>query len=136
MKKMSPSNSTNKLGETPRAAPKAAPPSLPAGGGAGGAVNVRVVCRVRPMNAKEKALLAEVKYDAKGNQLRETCVNFNPDDKTAITVFTQVEKLEKGSMDPYEKHSFNFDYVFECETTQVMVYEIAGKPIIESKEGR
>eukprot|EP01022_Parablepharisma_sp_SALTPOND_P014511 TRINITY_DN197_c0_g1_i3.p1 TRINITY_DN197_c0_g1~~TRINITY_DN197_c0_g1_i3.p1 ORF type:complete len:948 (+),score=117.39 TRINITY_DN197_c0_g1_i3:5507-8350(+) len=94
--------------------------------------NVRVVCRVRPLNAKEQALLENARYDARGNKIRETCVEFNPADKSSIVVYTQVEKLDKANPDPYEKHSFNFDYVFECATEQPKVYEVAGIPIVES----
>jgi hypothetical protein len=137
-KAVSPSNSAKKLDEGARATPKAggagAAVGAAAGEGSDGAVNVRVILRVRPMNAKEKALMTEVKYDARGNQLRESCVSFNPDDKTAIAVFTQVEKLDKGTTESYDKHTFNFDYVFECESTQMNVYEIAGKPIIDGKK--
>eukprot|EP00826_Nyctotherus_ovalis_P000843 TRINITY_DN10057_c0_g3_i2.p1 TRINITY_DN10057_c0_g3~~TRINITY_DN10057_c0_g3_i2.p1 ORF type:complete len:865 (-),score=328.92 TRINITY_DN10057_c0_g3_i2:560-3154(-) len=100
-------------------------------GGQGGA-NVRVVCRVRPFNAKEQAMLETTRYDAKGNKLRESCTEFNDNDTTSIVVYTQVEKLDKSNTDPYEKHSFNFDYVFNLGTEQKKVYEVAGKPIVES----
>jgi kinesin family protein 5 len=102
------------------------------GGSSQGGTNVRVVCRVRPLNSKEQALLENAKYDAKGNKIRETCTEFNPADKTAITVYTQAEKLDKSSSDPYDKHTFNFDYVFDTSTDQKTTYEIAGKPLVES----
>lgn len=98
--------------------------------GPSGGTNVRVVLRVRPMNAKEQAMLTETKYDSKGNKIKETCTDFNPNDKSAITVYTPVEKLESGK-DIYEKHVYNFDYVFECSTGQKSVYEVAAQPIIE-----
>ena len=94
--------------------------------------NVSVVCRVRPLNAKEQALLETARYDARGNRIREACSEFNPADKTSILVYTQVEKLDKSNPDPYEKHQFNFDYVFDSTTMQPPVYEIAAKPIVES----
>lgn len=82
------------------------------------------------MNEKEKKILAEERVDEKGNKVRETCVDFNPMDKTQVNVFTKPEK--PISADPYDKHQFNFDYVFDCDTQQVAVYEVAAKPIIES----
>ncbi len=100
--------------------------------------NVRVVCRVRPMNAKEQALLENARVDSKGNKIRETCTDFNGADPTAITVFTPADKIDKGGDKSsekdagFEKHNFNFDYVFECKTEQAKVYEVAAKPIIES----
>jgi len=100
------------------------------GGSSQGGTNVRVVCRVRPLNSKEQTLLENAKYDAKGNKIRETCTEFHPLDKTAITVYTQAEKL--SSTDPYDRHTFNFDYVFDTSTDQKTTYEIAGKPLVES----
>ena len=97
-----------------------------------GSTNVRVVLRIRPMNAKEEALLETARYDAKGNKIRETCVEFTPSDKTAVAAYTIVDRTDKT--DPYEKHTFNFDHVFDCSTDQAYVYDIAGKPIIESTQ--
>ena len=105
------------------------------GSGGGGGINVRVVLRVRPMNPKELVMAQEERYDARGNKMKDFCVDFTPSDKTAITIFTQVDKLEKNS-DPYEKHPFNFDYVFDCDTGQQQVYEVAAKPTIEGKHTR
>ncbi len=89
--------------------------------------NVSVVCRVRPFNAKEKEMIkvAEASNDPRN---RETCVDFNPLDKTVINVFTPNEKMDK---DPFEKHNFNLDYVFECGTDQATVYNVAAKPIVQ-----
>jgi len=106
--------------------------TAPASSSGQSGTNVRVVCRVRPLNSKEQAMLETSRYDAKGNKLRETCTEFNDSDHTSITVYTQVEKLDKSANDPYEKHSFNFDYVFNLTTDQKTVYEVAGKPIVES----
>lgn len=100
--------------------------------GGGGATNVKVVCRVRPMNEMEKSLLTNANFDAKGNKIRDICTEFNKNEKSEISIFTPVDKMDKSEKDPYEKHIFNFDYVFECGTTQPEVYEVAAKPIIES----
>lgn len=88
-----------------------------------GNVNVKVVIRVRPMNSKEQDFLSS--SNSKSNH-RETCVEFNKDDRSYINIFTESDKEQ------IDKHSFNFDYVFPCDSTQKDVYDIAGKPIIES----
>ncbi len=59
---------------------------------------------------------------------KDMCVQFNPDDKSMITVFTPNDKPDK---DPYEKHEFRLDHVFECGTDQSTVYEVAAKPIVK-----
>jgi len=89
---------------------------------------VSVVCRVRPLNENEQKLLAESKLKAESNH-KDMCVEFNPEDKCAITVYTPNDKQDK---DPYEKHEFRLDHVFECDTDQATVYEIAAKPIVNS----
>ncbi|CAG9316194.1 unnamed protein product [Blepharisma stoltei] len=75
-----------------------------------GTGNVRVVCRFRPLNEKEKAISMQV------------CVNFSPDNKTVL-----VRTSEGG-----EPTKFNFDYVFTPLATQRQVYEIAAKPTVEA----
>eukprot|EP00826_Nyctotherus_ovalis_P034573 TRINITY_DN2894_c0_g3_i1.p1 TRINITY_DN2894_c0_g3~~TRINITY_DN2894_c0_g3_i1.p1 ORF type:complete len:732 (-),score=224.34 TRINITY_DN2894_c0_g3_i1:134-2329(-) len=86
--------------------------------------NVRVICRVRPMNEKEEERLAS--SDSAG---RRVCTEFNPSDKKSITVFTPVEKLERDK-DPFDKHTFSFDHVFPCNSRQAEVYEVAALPTI------
>ncbi len=99
--------------------------------------NVRVVCRLRPMNKKELAMLENAKVDSNGNKIRENCVDFYRDDTTAITVFTPADKVDKSAEKEkdggFEKHKFNFDYVFDCASEQVKVYEVAARPIIDSE---
>ncbi len=89
--------------------------------------NVSVVCRVRPFNAREQEMLKEAQA-SNDPHFRPSCVEFNPSDKTVINVFTPNDKQDK---DPFEKHAFNLDYVFECGTDQATVYKVAAKPIIE-----
>lgn len=75
-----------------------------------GSGNVRVLCRFRPMNDKEKEISMQV------------CVNFSPDNKTVL-----VKNNDGG-----EPNKFNFDYVFTPAATQKQVYEISARPTIES----
>lgn len=77
------------------------------------------------MNAKEKELLAQTSAESKRKHM---CTEFDKDNKSVITVYTPTEKQDK---DPYEKHEFNFDYVFECSTDQEAVYTVAAKPIVQ-----
>ena len=71
--------------------------------------NVSVVCRFRPMNSTERQLNTE------------TCVSFNSDRKS-VKISEVTTKLK----------DFEFDYVFDTESTQEQVYEIAAMPIIQS----
>eukprot|EP00826_Nyctotherus_ovalis_P022017 TRINITY_DN17208_c0_g1_i3.p1 TRINITY_DN17208_c0_g1~~TRINITY_DN17208_c0_g1_i3.p1 ORF type:complete len:716 (-),score=267.91 TRINITY_DN17208_c0_g1_i3:108-2255(-) len=88
-----------------------------------GSDNVRVVCRARPMNDKEKELASL--------SSRATCTEFNPADHRAVTIYTPLEKPERDKP-PFDHHSFNFDHVFDSDAKQSEVYEVVGKPIIES----
>ncbi len=94
-------------------------------------MNVRVMCRVRPMNEKEKELLHAAQQTRTQTTIRATCVEFNPDDSTTIDVYTEREKPDK---ERYERHSFAFDYVFDCNAVQANVYDIVAKPLVDSKE--
>ena len=86
-----------------------------------------MVCRVRPFNEREKAMLEEAKMSPDSKR-KDMCVEFHPEDKSFITVYTPNDKQDK---DPYEKHDVRLDYVFECSTDQSNVYEIAAKPIVK-----
>jgi len=77
-------------------------------------------------------MLESAKQDGKGTKIRELCTVFNQSDITAISVYTPADKLDKGTTDPYDKYSFNFDYVFDCKTNQSKVYEVVGRPLVES----
>eukprot|EP00826_Nyctotherus_ovalis_P034572 TRINITY_DN2894_c0_g2_i3.p1 TRINITY_DN2894_c0_g2~~TRINITY_DN2894_c0_g2_i3.p1 ORF type:complete len:710 (-),score=229.01 TRINITY_DN2894_c0_g2_i3:143-2272(-) len=86
--------------------------------------NVRVICRVRPMNEKEEEQI--VSSDSLG---RRMCTEFSASNRKSITVYTPMEKLERDK-EPFDKHSFSFDYVFPCDSQQSEVYEVAALPTI------
>lgn len=71
---------------------------------------LKVVCRFRPINEKEKAISMQV------------CVDFSEDNRTVL--MKQTEALE-----PLK---FNFDHVFNPDSTQSSVYDISAQPIVES----
>ncbi|CAG9321136.1 unnamed protein product [Blepharisma stoltei] len=73
--------------------------------------NIKVVCRFRPLNQKEKEISMQ------------TCVDFSPDKRT-VHVRAQSESAE-----PLK---FNFDYVFDPSSHQSSVYDVAAKPVVES----
>mmetsp|Transcript_17621 Transcript_17621/g.17589 ORF Transcript_17621/g.17589 Transcript_17621/m.17589 type:complete len:735 (-) Transcript_17621:34-2238(-) len=73
--------------------------------------NIKVVCRFRPLNQKEKEISMQ------------TCVEFSPDNRT-VHVRAQSESTE-----PLK---FNFDYVFDPSSHQSSVYDVAAKPVVES----
>lgn len=77
-----------------------------------GPSNIRVICRFRPINEKEKLICAE-------NQ----CVEFPKDNKTVVIN----PQSEQGG-----PHNFVFDYVFTPAAEQENVYNIAAKPIVEA----
>lgn len=64
--------------------------------------NVKVICRVRPENAKEKALNVPLAV-----RIQSPCIDVTTDD---------------GS------NSFTFDHVFGAESTQAEVFELVAKP--------
>eukprot|EP01015_Nassula_variabilis_P008644 TRINITY_DN16858_c0_g1_i1.p2 TRINITY_DN16858_c0_g1~~TRINITY_DN16858_c0_g1_i1.p2 ORF type:complete len:205 (+),score=33.28 TRINITY_DN16858_c0_g1_i1:115-729(+) len=78
--------------------------------------NVRVVCRFRPLNEKEKELQNET-----------VCVEFK-DKQTVKIRMSQPSNSEAGGGTP----SFSFDRVFDVNAHQQEVYEFAAKPVIES----
>ncbi|CAG9322018.1 unnamed protein product [Blepharisma stoltei] len=73
--------------------------------------NIRVICRFRPLNEKEKEISMQ------------TCIDFSSDCKT-VTVQSHTENAE-----PLK---FNFDHVFDPSSSQSSVYEISAKPIVEA----
>lgn len=75
---------------------------------------MKVVCRVRPFNASEKA--------------KGVCTNleFLPDGK-AVKLKSVVEASSNSSI-----HEFNFDRIFDMTANQKDVYDVAAKPIIDS----
>lgn len=79
--------------------------------------NVIVVTRVRPLNRKEIEM---------GTQI---CLTFNPNRKDITLNLTP----ENAGAFPNQK--FTFDRNFDTNSTQKEVYDIAAKPIIDSKFG-
>ena len=77
-----------------------------------GPSNIRVICRFRPINERERSICAD-----------KQVVEFPPDHKTVIIN----PQSEQGG--PY---NFAFDYVFAPDSRQVDVYRIAAKPTVES----
>lgn len=73
--------------------------------------NIKVVCRFRPLNDKEKQIADGV------------CVNFLPDNKTVQM---------KSHPDGQESPRFTFDYVFNPSTHQADVYDMSARQIIHS----
>ncbi|OMJ65627.1 hypothetical protein SteCoe_37881 [Stentor coeruleus] len=73
--------------------------------------NVTVVCRFRPLNQKEK------------DMNDKPCVDFGSDGKTVVV---------KSQYENQGPQTFNFDIVFNPDSTQNSVYEGAAKPIVES----
>lgn len=73
--------------------------------------NVRVLCRFRPLNDREKQMTDQ------------TNIEFTPDNKTVHIN----QHTESGG--PLK---FTFDYVFTPNGSQVSVYEIAARPIVEA----
>ncbi|OMJ87533.1 hypothetical protein SteCoe_10708 [Stentor coeruleus] len=73
--------------------------------------NVTVVCRFRPLNQKEK------------DMNDKPCVDFGSDGKTVVV---------KSQYENQGPQTFNFDIVFNPDSTQNSVYEGAAKPIVNS----
>ena len=76
------------------------------------AANVKVVCRFRPLNEREKALGTTVCHDLL-------------DDKT-------VQIKDKENKDAKEPLKFSFDKVFDTNTSQEEVYNYSASSIIDS----
>ena len=74
--------------------------------------NIRVICRFRPLNDKERQ-----QYDEK------QCVEISKDNQTVI-----VNPMSESGGPLY----FNFDYVFPEFSIQEDVYNISAKPIVEA----
>ena len=83
---------------------------------------------MRPINEREKELIRNNSGKGDSSKHKDICVEFNPNDKTSLVVYTPNDKSDKET---YEKHPFNFDHVFESESDQASVYEVAAKPIIQ-----
>lgn len=79
--------------------------------------NVKVVCRFRPLNEREKAL---------GN----LTVHDLLDDKTVAIKDSKLEKVDKNGQP--ETLKFSFDRVFGMESTQEQVYTYAASSLIDS----
>lgn len=81
--------------------------------GAASTGNVIVVCRFRPLNQNE--------LNHGGTNV---CSDFHPN-KKSVTITTKGD----GTV---SKNEFTFDRVFDVNTSQIEVYNVAAKPIIES----
>ena len=79
--------------------------------------NVRVVCRIRPLNSKEK--------DRGGYDILEYTNEF----ETIIINRPKEDEAEKSNKQ--SKHSFNFDKCFPPGTSQADVYDVVAAPILE-----
>ena len=77
--------------------------------------NVIVVTRVRPLNKSEIQMGTQV------------CLTFNANKKD-ITL-----NLGKEYQGAFGEQKFTFDRIFDLNSTQKEVYDIAAKPIIDSK---
>jgi hypothetical protein len=77
--------------------------------------NVIVVTRVRPLNRKEIEMGTNI------------CLDFHPNRKD-ITL-----NLSQEGQGAFGSNKFNFDRIFDVNSTQKEIYDIAAKPIIESK---
>ncbi|CAG9323451.1 unnamed protein product [Blepharisma stoltei] len=73
--------------------------------------NVKVICRFRPLNSKEK------EYSER------SCIEFGSDLKS-VRMLTQ---SDAGCLPV-----FNFDRVFSPDSSQAEVYEMAARPVVES----
>ncbi|CAG9319287.1 unnamed protein product [Blepharisma stoltei] len=73
--------------------------------------NIRVLCRFRPLNEKEKAMAENI------------CVDFGPDSKTVMM------RAETENSEPLR---FVFDYVFDPSTVQSKIYKVAASPIVDA----
>jgi len=79
----------------------------------GSSGNVKVICRVRPLNSKEQGMGGNV------------CVDF-VDQRTIGIKNPNNPELGPGM------HKFTFDRVFDMKSKQEDVYDFAAKPVVES----
>jgi kinesin family member 5 len=77
-----------------------------------GTSNIRVLCRFRPLNEREKQEFPD-----------QMCAEFLNDNQSFI-IHPQSEHNDA--------HQFKFDYVFSPAASQESVYQIAAKPIVEA----
>lgn len=79
--------------------------------------NIKVLCRFRPFNEKEK------------QNANEVVVEFDDDEKSL-----KILKRENAeNPNNPEKVPFSFDHIFRLETEQKDVYEKAARPLVDSK---
>lgn len=86
--------------------------------------NIRVVCRVRPLNAKEKA-----------NGSTEI-VSFPSQNALAVNVRKTCLSCQLDSFWPFlsaQNKVFQYDQVFRPDSTQVAVYAGAAQPLVKGK---
>jgi kinesin family protein 5 len=76
--------------------------------------NVKVVCRFRPLNEKEKSQGAEIAQELL-------------DDKTVVVRDSPKEKAISSAEPP----KFTFDRVFDCGANQETVYTYAASSVVE-----
>ena len=91
---------------------------------------VRVVCRVRPLNEKEKrtglpvaahVLPCDVAVPTTSDDEKSGSEEQRKQNSTSLTI-----KMTDGA-----RHTFSFDSVFDVNSTQMDVYAMAAKPIID-----
>jgi len=73
-----------------------------------------VVCRFRPLNKKEKEMGSKA------------CTDFHAD-KKGVTI-----NLSPENAGAFASNKFNFDRIFDMDSCQKEVYDLAAKPIIDS----
>ena len=87
-----------------------------------------MVCRFRPFNQKEKDMGAKtgaVFENKQALQLNLTTVS--------ILIFPhQLFLPQDQASSSAQPHKFNFDHIFDMNSTQKEVYDSAAKPIIDS----
>ena len=78
--------------------------------------NIRVICRIRPENEREKNSLYKSCIDVLSEKTVKINPVINPNNNTAIS--------------KEEPHEFTFDHIFPNTTIQQDVFEYAAKPLI------
>lgn len=74
--------------------------------------NIKVICRFRPLNEREKNL--------------NTGICFQIKDSKQVKISEDIEKQN------LPRYYFQLDYIYEPTSTQEEIYKIAGKPVLES----